>query len=295
MKILGPALLVMCSMGNIVLAGPPNTDSPTIKLMTWNIRYDNPADGINAWKHRKDWAGEIVVEQKIDIACFQEVVVGQLEDLKQRLPDMDVYGVGRNDGKTAGEFVPIFFRKDRLELLDKGTFWLSPTPEKPGSKGWDAAIVRIAGWIKLKDRQTEQTFYVVNTHFDHVGLESRNESARLLVKKLREQFVDHPVILAGDLNTLPNSEPYNLLTGKEQEAGLFFFDAYDRSEKIPEGPISTWNGFGEAVLNLRIDYVFTSNSVNVMRFSTLDDQREKRFPSDHFPIVTEVTISPQKN
>ncbi len=126
----------------------------TLNVMTWNIRLNTPSDGINAWPNRKDWVAEIIVKNKVDIAGFQEVLVEQLEDLKARLPEMDVYGVGRNDGKNAGEFTPIFFRKDRFELLDQSTFWLSMTPDKTASKGWDAALPRIASWVKLKDRQT---------------------------------------------------------------------------------------------------------------------------------------------
>lgn len=262
----------------------------TLNAMSWNIRYNNPDDGVNAWPNRKDWVAEIVVKNKVDIAGFQEVLVGQLEDLKARLPEMDVYGVGRDDGRNAGEFTPIFFRRDRFELVEKSTFWLSPTPDKTASKGWDAALPRIASWVQLRDRQTGTVFYMINTHFDHRGAEARAESASILLKHLREIFNDHPVILTGDLNTTPDSAPYNILVGEGTQTSPVYLDAYKHSGRKPEGPESTWNGFDAIVPHRRIDFVFTTKSVKVERFQTLDDQRETRFPSDHLPVLAELEL-----
>lgn len=283
MKILVFAFMVLTAIGQIALA-------ESLNVMTWNIRYNNPGDGVNAWPNRKDWVAEIIVKNKVDIAGFQEVLVGQLEDLKARLPLMGAYGVGRDDGKDAGEFSPIFFRKDRFELLEKSTFWLSSTPDKVASKGWDAALPRIASWVKLKDRQTETAFYVINTHFDHRGTEARAQSAALLLKSLREKFADHAVILTGDLNTTPNSPPYEKLVATDAQNRPVFLDAYQRSTQKPIGPNSTWNGFQAIVPDRRIDFVFTTQSVKVLRYQTLDDQKEGRFPSDHLPVVSELEI-----
>ncbi|QDU80481.1 Endonuclease/Exonuclease/phosphatase family protein [Polystyrenella longa] len=265
-----------------------NAVAESLNVMTWNIRYNNPNDGINAWSNRKDWVAEIILENKVDIVGFQEVLVEQLEDLKARLPEMGVYGVGRNDGKNAGEFTPIFFRKDRFDLLDQSTFWLSMTPDKTASKGWDASLPRIASWIKLKDRQTGTVFYVMNTHFDHRGKQARTESAKLLLKQMREQFADHPVILTGDFNTTPDSPPYNILTGKDTQTHPVYLDAYKHSAQKPQGPDSTWNGFKAIVPDRRIDFVFVNKKVKVEQFKTLQDQRDGRFPSDHLPVLTEL-------
>ena len=256
--------------------------------MTWNIRYNNPNDGINAWPHRRDWVAEIILSHKIDIAGFQEVLAGQLDDLKSRLPEMDVYGVGREDGQKAGEFSPIFYRRSRFELLNKSTFWLSPTPEKIASKGWDAALPRIASWVKLKDQTTGSVFYVINTHFDHRGEKARLESASLLVKSLRGQFADHPVILTGDFNATAESAPYRTLTGPVAPDQPTFLDAYHRSAQKAEGPTSTWNGFQAIVPNQRIDFVLTTKTVEVLRHQILDERRDGRFPSDHLPVVTDL-------
>lgn len=215
---------------------------PTIQVMSWNVRYDNPRDGVNAWKHRRDWVAEIINKQKADIAGLQEVLPGQLVDLRKRLPEMDVYGVGRDDGRKRGEHVPILFRRKRFELLKKSTFWLSQNPNKPGSRDWGAAITRIASWVQLKDRRSGMVFYVINTHFDHRGTLARAKSAELLTAQLRTRFNDHPVILMGDFNTTPGSIPYKTLT-KAKAKQPTFRDAFQVSGKKPQGPSSTWNGF----------------------------------------------------
>lgn len=260
----------------------------TVNVMTWNIRFNNPRDGVNAWPNRKDWLAEIIVSNKIDIAGFQEVLVDQYDDLKQRLTEMDAYGVGRDDGQAAGEFAPIFFRRDRFELQAKSTLWLSPTPEVVGSKGWDAALPRIASWVKLRDRQSKRSLVVINTHFDHRGAEARTESAQMLAKLVREKFADLPVILTGDLNTRPNTAPYLALVGEVRSNPPLLFDSYVHSAAKPEGPHSTWNGFKAIVPDQRIDFIFTTQSIKALRVRILDDQRDGRFPSDHLPVITTV-------
>ena len=262
----------------------------SVNVMSWNIRYHNPGDGANAWPHRKDWVAEIIAGNKIDIAGFQEVLAGQFEDLKQRLPDMEAYGVGRDDGKAAGEFSPIFFRRDRFELVEKSTFWLSPKPDEPGSKGWDAALPRIASWLKLKDRQSGSVFFVVNTHFDHKGSQARIESAGLIVRKLREEFSEHPVVLTGDFNTTPGTPPYQTLVHADSKGEAAFLDTFQHSIFEPEGPNSTWNGFREIAAGQRIDFIFTTSSTKVQNLRILTDQRDGRFPSDHLPVVSELEL-----
>jgi len=262
-----------------------------LNVMSWNIRFNNPADGVNAWSNRKEWVAEIIAKNKTDIAGFQEVLVGQLEDLKKSLPEMESYGVGRDDGMNSGEFSPIFFRKDRFELLEKSTFWLSATPDKIGTKGWDAALPRIASWVKLKDRQSGFEFAVINTHFDHRGAKSRTESAGVILQQVRERFSGMPVILTGDFNTTPYTAPYNRLAGKRTGSDAMFFDTYEHSAEKPLGPNSTWNGFEAIVPNRRIDFVFTTASVKVNRFQILEDQRDGRFPSDHLPVITELELA----
>ncbi len=289
MKFFCLTLSVCMAMSQIAVA-------QSVTVMSWNIRYNNPDDGVNAWPHRKDWVAEIISENKVDIAGFQEVLVGQLEDLKQRLPQMDAYGVGRDDGQAAGEFSPIFYRRDRFEMLEKSTFWLSPTPDQIGSKGWDAALPRIASWLKLKDRQSGSVFFVVNTHFDHKGSQARIESAGLIGRKLREEFSEHPVVLTGDFNTTPGTPPYQTLVHPDSKDEAAFLDTFQHSISEPEGPNSTWNGFREIAAGQRIDFIFTTGSTKVQNLRILTDQRDGRFPSDHLPVVSELELpSPSKN
>lgn len=267
-----------------IMAESPENDGDTVNVMTWNIRYNNPGDGENAWPHRKDWVSEIVRREKIDVIGLQEVLKGQRDDLTKRLPEMEAYGVGRDDGKAKGEYAPILYRRDRFELLDNSTFWLSKTPDVPGSKDWDASLTRIASWVQLKDKQKGNVFYFINTHFDHRGAESRTQSAALLVKQLRDKFHDYPVILTGDFNTKPASEPYRTLVSTDETNGPVYQDTKSITKTEPVGPDSTWNGFEAVVPGQRIDFIFVTPGVTVSSHQTLVDQQDGRFPSDHLPV-----------
>jgi len=287
-----PILLALTVFGALVTTGAAAAADHSLNVMSWNIRYDNAGDGANAWKHRKDWVAEIIQREKTDLAGFQEVLARQYDDLKERLPEMAAYGVGRDDGKRAGEMTPIFYRKSRFKRIDEGTFWLSPTPNKPGSKGWDAAITRITSWLHLQDRETSQEFYVLNAHFDHQGVEARRESSELIVKRIRKDFADHPVIFLGDLNTTADTAAYKSLVSKH-DGHATLRDAYEHSAAKPTGPDSTWNGFKKIVPGRRIDHLFTTAAITTKQFRTLDDHRDGKFPSDHLPIIAELQFKPK--
>lgn len=258
-----------------------------VRVMSFNIRYNNPADGPNAWPHRKDWVAEIIREHA-DVAGLQEVRKEQLDDLKERLPGYEFYGVGRDDGQEAGEFVPLAWKKDRFTAIDKGVFWLSETPGEPGSKGWDAQLPRVSTWARLDDKQTGETFLVVNTHFDHRGRKAREESGTLIRKWVDEHAKGDPVILTGDFNTLPDSAPYRNLTADMGATTLR--DARPAVDN-PQGPDSTWNGFDEVAPGRRIDFIFTRGAAKPSAFRTLDETRDGRFPSDHLPIVATLNLA----
>lgn len=172
----GLALLAMASCSQ----KPETTE---VKWATFNIRYDNPEDSLNNWKYRKDTVANFILANNLDVVGMQEVLHNQLEDLKTRLPEYAEVGVGRDDGKTEGEYAPIFFKKDRFDVLDSNTFWLSQYPDSVGFVGWDGACTRIATWAKLKEKGTGKIVMAVNTHFDHVGVEARTKSALLIIEK----------------------------------------------------------------------------------------------------------------
>ena len=146
---------------------------------------------------------------------MQEVLHPQFEDLLERLPEYDYVGVGRTDGATKGEYSPIFFLKDKYEALEKGNFWLSETPDVAGSKGWDAALERIASYAKLRDKATGKIFMAVNTHFDHVGVTARKESAKLIMQKIQQIVGNRPAVVTGDFNITEDDEAYTTMVTNE--------------------------------------------------------------------------------
>jgi endonuclease/exonuclease/phosphatase family metal-dependent hydrolase len=257
--------------------------------MTFNLRYDTPSDGANAWPHRRDWVAALIRFHAPDALGVQEALAHMLTDLDARLPDFARVGVGRADGRAGGEFSAILYRRDRLELLDSGTFWLSPTPEVAGSKGWDAAIERIATWARFRDRRTGCRHVHLNTHFDHVGEQARQESARLIRRRIAALADGMPVLVTGDLNADPASGPYRILTRDTiADATPPFRDALVASRDGHYGPTSTWTAFRAIEPGRRIDYVLVSPEVRVLKHAVLPDSWDGRFPSDHLPVVAAV-------
>lgn len=261
------------------------TDS--ISVMSYNIRYDTPDDGINAWPNRSDQVAEVMGEKyQADIIGVQEALKSQIDDLQERLPDYTWVGVGRDDGKEAGEFSPIFYKAERFDLIATNTFWLSESPNQPGSISWDAAITRVASWAKLKDRASGRNFYIINTHFDHMGEVARVESAKVIGKFISGIEEEYPVIVTGDFNVPETSEAYSVMTDLP---GIL--DARYASETEHEGPTATFSNWEELrPEETRIDYIFARDNVRVLTHQILDDRYDGRFPSDHLPILVDVLL-----
>lgn len=250
---------------------------------TYNLRLNLASDGPNAWPHRRDAVRALIRYHEIDLLGTQEGLIDQIEDLAA-IPGLARVGVGRDDGKRGGEHAAIFFRTERFSLLAAGDFWLSPTPDVPG-KGWDARCCnRLASWARLRDLASNRVFVAFAVHFDHEGVVARRESARLMLRKMREIAGETPALLLGDLNATPESEPVQiLLTGLR--------DARTLSQTPPYGPVGTFNGFKlDAPLLDRIDYVMLSPQWRVLRYAALTDSVDARFPSDHLPVVTRLSL-----
>jgi len=274
---------LLLALAGLMLASCRRNANHTMNVLTFNIRFDNPADSINAWPNRKEMVADLIQFHECDIIGVQEALLHQLKDIEERLPDHNWVGVGRDDGKAKGEFSAIFYNKKAFQLLDSGTFWLSPTPDVP-SKGWDAAIVRVCTWVKLMNRHVGKEVVVFNTHYDHIGEQARQESSKLIVQKIKEIAGNFPVILTGDFNSEPNSPAYKTVAET-------FRDAYVATKAKPYGPVGTWNGFDyNASLDRRIDYVFVLGEVEVAKYGVLTDARDRRFPSDHLPVLAEITF-----
>ncbi|WPP51262.1 endonuclease/exonuclease/phosphatase family protein [Catalinimonas niigatensis] len=259
----------------------------TINVMSYNIRYDNPGDSAHAWPYRKERVANLIAYHEADLLGLQEALEHQVQYLDSALNDLDWVGVGRDDGQSQGEFSPVFYRKTMFELLDWGTFWLSETPDTI-SVGWDAALPRIATWTQLIHKPSGDTLYYFNTHFDHRGEQAREESAKLIRKKISEIAGDSPVVVTGDFNASPDSAPYGAMVEGED-----LKDAYEVSQLPHHGPTSSFSGFvvtEPLAANRRIDYVFVSPNVEVEKHAILTDSKDNAYPSDHLPVVAEVSL-----
>lgn len=258
-----------------------------INVMSYNIRYDNPGDSAHAWPFRKERVANLIKYHEADLLGLQEALEHQVKYLDSALNEMEWVGVGRDDGQSQGEFSPVFYRNDKFELLDWGTFWLSETPDSI-SVGWDAALPRIATWTQLIHKSTGDTLYYFNTHFDHRGEQAREESAKLIREKITEIAGASPFLVTGDFNASPDSAPYAAMVEGE---GLN--DAYQVSEQPHHGPTSSFSGFvvTEAMQpNRRIDYVFVSPNIEVLKHAILTDSKDNAYPSDHLPVIAKVSL-----
>ncbi|WP_421946418.1 endonuclease/exonuclease/phosphatase family protein [Phaeodactylibacter xiamenensis] len=262
-----------------------------VNVMTFNIRYPNPDDGVNYWPNRKEKVASIIRFHQADIIGVQEAFRAQLDEISTMLPEYEWVGHCRTDGSLQpdpdNEFSAILYRYARFEKLNGGTFWLSPTPNEAGSKGWDAALPRVATWVKLRDKRNEGVFFVFNTHFDHRGDTARLESAKLILRKIRSIAGEAPVMLTGDFNCGPGSLPYNAITAANSPVE----DAMHRSEMPHHGPNATWtDSFKVPGTGERIDYIFVTRGVIVHRHAALSESWGGRLPSDHLPVFAELEL-----
>jgi len=256
--------------------------------MSFNIRYDEPRDGVNAWPNRKTKVADVIRFHKADIVGVQEALLSQLRDLEKLLPDFAWCGVGRTDGKEAGEYSAILYNKSRFQLLETNTFWLSETPDRPGSMGWDAAYPRVVTWAKFKDRVSKKTFIHFNTHFDHRGEKAQKESAALILKKVGEIAGRFPFVLTGDLNVTEDSEAYKTLKNGNSTTRLA--DAKYASAHGHFGGDSTFNEFKELQPGRKIDYIFVREGMLVTEHGALSDRWNGLWASDHIPVIAEIVI-----
>ena len=273
----------------------------TLNYGTFNIRNSDGDrnDPERCWNVRRDRVAQFVLDQQLSIVGMQEVLHDQLTDLQRLLPDYDYEGVGRDDGKRKGEYSPIFWRRTDWEKQNGGTFWLSTTPDVVGSVGWDAALTRIATYVLLRHRQTGRQLMCINTHFDHVGHQARQESAHLILLKAKEivnaassslNSQTIPFVLTGDFNIAMNDAAYHVIT---HDATFPILDTYMQGAPH-EGPFYTWHDYGRISVGQasKIDYIFASPSISVLRtFIQQDDRSEHPLHlSDHNPLVATLKL-----
>ena len=257
-----------------------------LRVMSYNIRYDSPSDAKqgNGWEQRKGKLVQLIKHYDPDLLGVQEAMKHQLDFLLEQLEGYEYIGVGRDDGGEKGEYSAILFKTSKLNLVENNTFWLSETPDKP-SKAWDAALPRIATWGAFETKAGNKRFYYFNTHFDHVGSEARVNSAKLLLKKVESLVGKAPVVVSGDFNATPDAEPYEVLTSVLQ-------DGRAKTAAAAYGPEGTFSGF-ELTADKdfpRIDYIFVQG-VEVQSYETISDFFNDKFPSDHLPVLIEITLN----
>ncbi len=262
-----------------------NVNGQNLDVISYNIRYDNPNDAPNNWDNRKEFLIAQLNFYAPDVFGTQEGLVHQLKAIDDGLDYYTYFGVGRDHGDDRGEFTAIFYNTTKFNLLEQSTFWLSTTPEVP-SKGWDAALPRICTYGLFENKKDGTKFMVFNTHFDHVGVKAREESSKLILKKIKELNPSNlPVILTGDFNLEGDSPGVQVILGEME-------DAHIAAGKNAFGPSGTFNGFDfTKPVERRIDYIFVSpNTVEVLKSAILSDSKDLRYPSDHLPVFAKLRL-----
>lgn len=268
----------------VVLAAGTAFNSPaqTHRFASFNVRYDNPNDVGNLWKDRLPHVISLIQFHQIGLFGTQEGLSHQVRQMSEGL-GYEYLGVGRDDGAEKGEYTAILFDPNLYKLEDSGTFWLSPTPEKP-SKGWDASLNRICSWGKFKGKDGKQ-FYIFNIHYDHIGQLAREESSKLVAAKIKEINKENlPTVWMGDFNVTPDNAAYQTITSNPdwKDARLV--------SKIPAyGPNGSFSAFDwERMPDGIIDHIFVHGKIDVIRHGILTDNYGKKYPSDHFPVLVEI-------
>ncbi|MFV8326190.1 endonuclease/exonuclease/phosphatase family protein [Flavobacterium sp. ZS1P14] len=256
-----------------------------LKIVTYNIRLDLASDGENAWSKRKDYfAGQLQFYEP-DIFGVQEATPVQVTDISTLLPQYASIGIAR-DGIGKGEASNIYFKKDRLAVIESSTFWLSETPDMI-SKGWDAAYNRVCTYGLFKDLKTRKKFWVFNTHLDHVGETAKTKGLQLILSKIKQlNSKNYPVVFMGDLNSEPE-------TNRIIEIKKVMNDSREISAQPPFGPSGTFNAFRHDLPVTRlIDYIFLSkdSAIKVTKYAVLSDSKDLKYPSDHLPVYIEINF-----
>jgi endonuclease/exonuclease/phosphatase family metal-dependent hydrolase len=269
-------LLIACLLFS---QSSPRAQAKQLDVMSFNIRCGSceKPDDINHWSRRKYLVADLIRRQRPDLIGLQEAELFQVRDLVAMLDDYDWIGVGRNDGKEDGEANAILFRKTRFELLMQNTLWLSATPGQPG-KGWDAALNRTVSVVQLRDRDSSREFFLLNTHFDHLGQQAKMESSKLVVDLARSMAGKLPVIITGDFNYTRKFAGYRIAADQ-------FRDAEQASLSPAQGGAISFNGFGKAIeADNKIDFIFVNDKFEIESHRIITDLYQGRYPSDHYPI-----------
>ncbi len=283
---IGVVFVILAQLSAVFSAAQPASSHPAdadarLTIMTFNIRLGTVDDGPNHWKLRREMVFDVFREHRPDIAGMQEVVKFQLDEILAARPEYAALGSAREDGKTRGEYSPILYRKDRLRPLEQGTFWLSETPEVPGSKSWDTACTRVCTWARFREIRTGRTFYHFNTHLDHVSQQAREKGIGLILQRIEKRPYRDSVFLTGDFNAGEDNPAIRKVTAAKLRDTFRVLHA-DAKET------GTFNGWKGKTDGHKIDYIFVPDGIKVLTAEILHDNRDGRYPSDHYPVIATI-------
>jgi endonuclease/exonuclease/phosphatase family metal-dependent hydrolase len=294
-------MLLLLGLACILLLQTPAADARgatggELRVMSFNIRYGTANDGANRWVNRRELVFDVLREHDCDVVGLQEALRFQIDEIREALPAYGEIGVGRDDGKTQGEYSGILYRTDRLKVTDSGTFWLSDTPEVPGSITWGNACTRICTWGRFVQKDSGRAFYHFNVHLDHRSQPSREKSVVLLGRRISDREHDDPVIVTGDFNAGESNPAVRYLKGHLRmenedpaENPVPLVDTFRLLHPQATG-VGTFNSFEGQRSGEKIDYVFTQPGVEVLQAEILRDNKDGQYPSDHFPVVARLAL-----
>ncbi len=280
-----PALLrffLFLGLATATIAAEP------MRVMSFNVRLSAAKDGENAWPKRTELFFDTIAAYAPDLIGFQEVLADQHDAITARLPDFGFSGVARNDGKRAGEWSHIGYRKARFTLVAEGNFWLSETPEIAGSKSWDAALTRICSWVRLRETATGKEFVYANTHFDHVGKIARQEASKVISQRVSAIAAGVPALLSGDLNINEDNPAYAVFVKPTTPGAIRWIDSFRETHPVRGPDEASFHGFKGGIQGSRIDFIFHTDHFVATAAAIDRASKDGRYPSDHYPVTATV-------
>jgi endonuclease/exonuclease/phosphatase family metal-dependent hydrolase len=272
-------------------------DSLDLRVMTFNIRYGTADDGENRWALRKTIVFNLLREQSPDIIALQEALRFQIDEIRQALPSYNEVGVGRDDGRTAGEYAIILYREDRFRSVSQETFWFSSSPTVPGSASWGNTIPRICTWTRLEDKKWGKRFYVYNLHLDHISQLSREKSVVTLARMILARGHHDPFIITGDFNAGEQNPAIRFLKGEDSldpavsgRTHMKLVDTYRRLHP-EDSTVGTYHAFRGNRNGEKIDYIFVESWATVRDAAIICRNSSNHYPSDHFPVTARIVFS----
>lgn len=289
---LGLTLCVVLSLCAVPLSAAPDN---TLSIMSFNIRYGSAGDGPNHWKLRRDMVFSVLEDQQPDVVGLQEALGFQIREIRNAVPGYTPIGVGRDDGKTQGEYSALLYRSSRFEVVKSDTFWLSETPNVVASMSWNTACTRICTWALFKDKISKRTFYVYNVHLDHRSQMARKNGVKLVLERMAQRSPKAPAFVTGDFNagetnpaiTQIAKSRFTVLDAEGHEKTVHLKDSFRRVHPDAK-PVGTFNSWKGAATGQKIDYVFAMDHLEILSADILRMHRNGRYPSDHYPVVATV-------